>query len=349
MIHLQCPHCSQKLTMSDDQAGRAGQCPRCRGRITIPPALTPLSTGNSQELLAAPPAPADGVRARALHKERDESTATASDALDRRLLDVPPAGKGSIPETRWSNEEALAKLRSKPSPEHSSARQLPWPIDILLYPATVAGVTNLAIIVAIPLFLTVLQQMVFLPFLGLMFFLAELAVALCAAWYWAECTYDSAIGGTRAPGLFDKAGIGDMWSRVSHLLAVYVIFVLPVVLYAVYGGRNAGIMGILLAWAVIFFPMGLLAMVINDGVYVLNPLFLLAAIRRTFLPYGGLLLLMAASGVLLRLALGLMTRGPDPIWWAGPALLAGGYSSLIAAHILGRFYWRYRPRLGWDS
>ncbi len=348
MIHFQCPHCAQKLTLSDEQAGRAGQCPRCKGRITAPPPTVPLATAISQELLAAPPDPADLTRAHALPKGGSEPAAAASDALDRRLLNVPPAGSGSVPERRWSNEEVLAKLKLQSLPEHSGARQLPWLIDILLYPANVAGLINLVIVVAIPLFLIVLQQVVFLPFLGLMFFLAQLALGLYAAWYWAECTYDSAVGGTRAPGLFDKAGVGDMWSRVSHLLAVYVLFVLPIILYALHGDRNAILIGILLAWAVIFFPMGLLAMVVNDGMYVLNPLFLLGSIRRTFIPYSGLLLLLAVSGVLLRLVLGLLMRGGDAIWWAGPALLTGGYLSLIAAHILGRFYWRYRQRLGWD-
>ncbi len=334
--------------MADDQAGRAGQCPRCKGRITIPPPTVALPTPISRELLAAPPLSADAARTRALHEEQGEHTAITSDALDRRLLDVPPAGKGSIPERHLGNAEVLAKLRSKPAPECSGARQLPWPLDILLYPATVAGVTNVAIIVAIPLLLTVLQQLVFLPFLGLPFFLAQLAVGLYAAWYWAECIYDSAIGGTRAPGLFDKAGVGDMWSRVSHLLAVYVIFILPIVLYALHGNRNVIIIGVLLAWAVIFFPIGLLAMVVNDGMYVLNPLFLLGAIRRTWIPYSGLLVLLVASGVLLRWVLGLLTRRGDAMWWAGPALLMGGYLSLLAAHILGRFYWCYRERLGWD-
>ena len=30
------------------------------------------------------------------------------------------------------------------------------------------------------------------------------------------------------------------------------------------------------------------------------------------------------------------------------ALLTGGYSSLVVAHILGRFYWRYHERLDWN-
>jgi len=208
-------------------------------------------------------------------------------------------------------------------------------------------VTNLAIIVAIPLFLTVLQQVVFLPFLGVMFFLAQLAIGLYAAWYWAECTYDSAQGGTRAPQLLDTAGYGDKWSRVSYLLAVYAVFVLPALLYVLCTGRRDVLLWILVAWGILFFPMGLLAMVMHDGIYVLNPVLLLGSIRRTFVPYLGLLLLIATQVALFGLVLHLVAREANALGLAALALLTGGYSSLVVAHILGRFYWRYHERLDW--
>jgi hypothetical protein len=330
--------------MSDGQAGKGGQCPRCQGRITIPQMPASLRAVISEELLAAPGPPADPMWARALQKGEGESATVASDALDRRLLDVPPAGSGSVPEARLSDKQILAKLKFKPPPEYTGVRQLPWPIDILLYPANTPGLMNLAIIVGIPLLLTVLQQQVFLPFLGLFFFLAELGLAVYAAWYWAECTWDSAQGGTRAPQMLDAAGYGDKWSRVLYLLPVYIVFVLPAVLYSRHVGGWDAILFILLAWGVVFFPMGLLAMVMQDGLYVLNPLFLVGSIRRTLAPYIGLLLGIAGLGVLFRLVFGLLAQSA---WLAGPVLLASGYLSLIAAHILGRFYWRYQDRLDW--
>jgi DNA-directed RNA polymerase subunit RPC12/RpoP len=343
MIRFQCPHCAQKLTVPDGQAGRAGQCPGCKSRITIPPTII------SEELLATGPSPADADRARALQKGQGESAAATSDALDRRLLDLPPTGSAEGAQVRLSDEEVLAKLKFKPPPEHAGERRLPWPIDILLYPANTAGLTSLAIIVGVPFLLTLVQLLVFLPFLGLPLSIAKLVVALYAAWYWAECTYDSARGGTRAPGVFDTAGLGDMWSRVSYLLAVYIIFVLPTVLYPLYGGRNAAVFSVLLAWAVIFFPMGLLAMVINDGTYVLNPFFLLGSIRRTFIPYLGLLLLITTQGLLFRLIPNLLMRGGHSIGWVGLGSLTAAYSSLVTAHILGCFYWRYGDRLDWGE
>jgi hypothetical protein len=158
----------------------------------------------SEELLAAPAPSADPTHARALQTGGGEDATVASDALDRRLLDMPPAGSGSGPEARLTDKEALAKLRYTPPPEYTGERRLPWPVDILLYPANAAGLMNLAIVVGILLLLTLVPRLVFLPFLGLMFFLAKLAIAIYAAWYWAECTYDSAKGGTRAPGFFDR-------------------------------------------------------------------------------------------------------------------------------------------------
>lgn len=308
------------------------------------------STAISEELLAAPVDPTDADRGRALQESQSKSAAAPSDALDRRLLDLPPAQAASEDgrDPLLREKEVLAKLGFKPPPEYTGERQLPWPIDILLYPANMAGLTSLAILVGVPFLLTLVQLLVFLPFLGLPLSIARLVVGLYGLWYWAECTYDSARGGTRAPGAFDMAGLGDMWSRVSYLLAVYIIFVLPTVLYPLYGGSSAAIFAVLLVWAVVFFPMGLLAMVINDGTYVLNPLFLLGSIRRTFIPYLGLLLLIVAQGLLFRLVPNLLMRGGHSIWWVGLGSWTAAYSSLVTAHILGRFYWRYHARLDWS-
>jgi DNA-directed RNA polymerase subunit RPC12/RpoP len=345
MIHVECPRCGQQFTAPDGQTGTETRCPRCKDRITISPESALGPSIISEELLAAPPSPADATGARAPQNSRNQRSVAPSDALDRQLLDVPPTTGG---DTRLSDAEVLAKFKFKPAAEYTGERRLPWLLDILLYPANAAGLMNLAIIVCIPVLLTGLQRVVFLPFLGLMFFLARLAIAVYAAWYWAECTADSAKGGTRAPQLLDAAGYGDKWSRVSYLLTVYALFVLPVVLYLVYGGRNAAVVGILFAWALVFFPMGLLAMVVLDGLYVLNPLFLLGAIRRTFGPYAGLLSLVAAVAASVWLMPRAARRGLFSIGLGSLGLFLAGYASLIAAHILGRFYWHYRERLGWD-
>lgn len=350
MIRFQCPHCAQKLAVPDGQAGRASQCPGCNNRITIPPRAAASLTAISDELLVAPVDPADADRARALQASQGESTAAPSDAMDPRLLHVPPAqaARKDGLDALLREKEVPVKLGFKPPPEYTGERRLPWPIDILLYPANTSGLTTLAIIVGIPFLLILVQRVFFLPFLGLPLSLARLAVALYAAWYGAECVHDSARGGTRVPEIIgDTPAWGDMWSRVSYLLAVYIVFVLPLVLCPLYGSRDPIVLGVLGGWAIVFFPMGLLAMVINDGVYVLNPLFLLGSIWRTFFPYVGLLILIAAQVALFRLVPTLLRRGEYSLWSAGFGSFVAGYWSLVTAHLLGRFYWRYRQRLDW--
>ena len=344
MIRVQCPHCARVFTVPDEQATKAGTCPGCRRPILIPPAAASVSTAISGDFLAPPPAPAQTDRAHALEEGRpSRSPVPRSDALDRQLLNLPPAA----PAARLSDDEVLAKLKFKPPPEYTGVRQLPWPIDIPLYPVDGAGLTNLALVVGIPLLLTLLQRLVFLPFLGLMFLLAKVAVGIYAAWYWAECARDSALGGTRAPQILDAAGYGDKWSRFTYLLAAYLVFVLPAVVYLRATGRTDVFFWSFVAWGVVFFPMGLLAVVVNDALYVLNPLFLLASIRRTALPYLGLLLLIGAVAALFWFTVGVRMRGESLMWSAVVGPLLAAYLTLILAHLFGRFYWHYQQRLDW--
>ncbi len=172
-------------------------------------------------------------------------------------------------------------------------------------------------------------------------------LSLYVAWYLAECVYDSAKGGTRAPEIIDTGWLDDWWSRVSYLLVVYILFALPPLIYHFAVGRTDAIFWALLAWAVLFFPMGLLAMVIHDSTCALNPLSLLKSILQVFGPYLGLLLGIGALAGLLWYATDLLSQGLGPagVWLV--AALMYGYAAFVLAHVLGRFYWRYRDRLDW--
>jgi hypothetical protein len=247
-------------------------------------------------------------------------------------------------------QEALARLGFAPPPSYTGERALPWPIDILLYPASVSGVTALTIIVGIPLVLRVVVRLVpslagivYLPFV-----IIRLVIGLYAGWYLAECVCDSARGGTRVPEVIGSdIGLSGMWSRVSYLLAVYIIYLLPGVLYPMYFGRMDAVFAVLFAWGFIFFPMGLLAMAMHDDTSVLNPLFLLGSILRVCLPYLGLLFMVAALGLVFWLIDRLSGQGPPPLWLDLLGFFIMGYLTFILAHLLGRFYWRYRDRFDW--
>jgi hypothetical protein len=321
MIRFECQHCGHKLKVPDERSGRQGRCPACKGIVTVPAA--PLESSLTEDIQLVP---ADTARA---------GIGAALDLPQREYTDEDREEAGR------EDRRLLTRLGIEPLPEYTGERKLPWPIDILLYPANLAGLASLGVIVGVPLVLSLLSLVLWvIPFVGLLFFLAGVLIWLYAAWYFAECVYDSARGGTRAPQGLDTGGTGDMWERVSYVLAVWIIFVVPMVVYflATEGRKDAILWG-LVAWAVIFFPMGLLAMVINDSLSALNPFFLLGSILRVFFPYVGFVLLLGTFAA----GLAWLTDILPPVI----NVAARSYGGLVLAHILGRFYWRHRERLDW--
>jgi DNA-directed RNA polymerase subunit RPC12/RpoP len=332
MLRFRCSHCAQKLRVQDHRAGRIARCPRCKERIAIPSPSASESAplGLEDELtLVTPPKPLDGL---------------ALDLDERRHVIEEPA------RPRRSDEELLASLGATSPPARTGERVLPWPIDVFLYPVNVHGLIALAIIAGIPTGLSLLCQLVpLLGFvLGLPLLILTVILWIYTGWYLAECVHDSARGGTRAPEIsMGGVGFGDMWSRVIYLAATYALFGSPVFFYYVFTQRADPVFWALFAWAVVFFPIGLLAMVINDSTSALNPLFLLGSIGRAFIPYVGLLLLLVPL-------LGLLALLDHVLTGYGPAFLRHVlgrvftlYAALVLAHVFGRFYWHNRERLDW--
>ena len=256
-----------------------------------------------------------------------------------------------VEEARVREQQLLQSLGVESAPQHTGERQLPWPIDILLYPASSTGLAVLAVLIGVPLVLRVLALFVSLQFLGI-FRLPLLLVGFMAGlyifWYMAECVYDSAKGGTRAPvGLPLGLSTGELWSRASYLLAVYIIYALPVIVYWMFRQKMDGVFWGLAAWAILFFPMGLLAMVMQDSISALNPLLLLGSIFRTFFQYIGLIVLFLPFAALFWLS-GQTPEDTRPsILLDVVGLVLTSYIPFILAHLLGRFYWRNSERLDW--
>jgi hypothetical protein len=324
MIRFQCPHCGGKLQVSEAHAGKEGPCPRCKNKLQVPPAPEPE-----------------------LKLVRDETTDNAP--IPSKLLDQVAVGPRPLPVGRDTDspEDPLAQrlydtLARDSASEHTGPRQLPWPLDVLLYPASIGGLTTLIVVVGIPFLVGLI------PMFRLAGWVIRAVVGLYSIWYMAECVYDSAKGSTRAPMALDTTDLGVMWSRVLYLMAVYALFVCPAVVYWTWTRRADPIFWGLAAWAVLLFPMGLLAMVIHDSTSALNPFFLLGAIFRTFLPYLGLIVLM---GVFTALGWAVGRLLPNASSWRwllrAPVSFATTYLAFVTAHVLGRFYWRYRDRLDW--
>ncbi len=165
-------------------------------------------------------------------------------------------------------------------------------------------------------------------------------------WYLAECVYDSAKGGTRAPDTLTP-GLGDMWSRVSYLFAVYGLFFAPPVVYYAFTRQIDLILFGLVLWALVFFPMGLLAMVVLDSTTALNPFLLLGAILRTFGSYVGLLVVQLAITLATVLIVYTFIGYRLSLLGFVMVLAPHFYVAMIQAHLLGRFYLRYAEELDW--
>jgi hypothetical protein len=324
MIRFECPQCGAKLQVPETHAGKQGRCPRCKRALAVPKAPEPQ-----------------------LELVRDETPGEAqahSELPDQAPSSPPPlpGGRRHSRLNRQQEQELLESLGPMPAPEHTGQRKLPWLLDVLLYPATLSGLITLLVIAVAPFFLWLTPWPVYLTTRGL--WGINIGAGLYAIWYLAECVYDSAKGGTRAPDVLDAdTRLSELSSRFVYLLAVCILFVLPPVIYWMCTRRVDAIFWGLVAWSIFFFPMGLLAMVSHDSSFALNPLFLLGAIFRVFFAYLGLLLLIGVLVILFCL----FTYWLPWTWLGVMGPLIAAYASLVMAHVLGRFYWRYRETLDW--
>jgi hypothetical protein len=173
------------------------------------------------------------------------------------------------------------------------------------------------------------------------------------SWYFAECVRDSATGGTRAPEVFATADVSTMFEQSLYLAACYIIFAGPAGFYSVFRHKTDAIFWLLAAFGVFFFPIGLLAVVMFNSGAAFNPVLLIGSIFSTFLQYCGLVLLIC--GVVLPIA-AIMNIQPEdiPLPKVLTLILQAGFTAIllyivfVIAHLLGRFYWRYRERLNWE-
>ena len=336
-IKFRCKNCGQKISVPQNYAGKRGTCPRCKNTVIIPKAESPqprASQSNSSDL---------------------ETIPKGSD-LDLSIFDIPQESKAATqPISQYDVSdrafESVQKLEERPEVDETESvgkRKLPWPVDIFLYPISVPGLTNLAIFIGVPLLIGALRKLLGSAALVLVAptVIINILLGLYMCWYFAECVRDSAIGETRAPEAFATADLDVMFSQSLNLLGCYLFFWGPAGFYRFYllfiGETTDKIFRILLGYGIFFFPMGLLAVVIFDSSSGLNPILLIRSIFRTFFPYCGLVLIL---GVVVLIAKGLPDTSPI---FAAVLHCINVYLVLVAAHLLGRFYWRYEEKLNWE-
>jgi ribosomal protein S27E len=333
-IRFYCDNCGYKSTVSESYAGKTIRCPKCYYIIFIPTVeSTGTTTGQSSP---------GKTKTSSQHSDYD---LTLLDISEKEKNSTFQRGQTSISEeTGVHNQE----LEEEPQEDTESAapRKLPWFIDMFLYPISAPGLMNLGIFIGVPLVIQIVRLLLG-PFglvLALPSFIINILIGLYICWYFAECVRDSTGGGTRAPEAFATAGIGDMYHQSLHLVGCYLIFAGPVGFYFLHTNRTDAIYWSLLAYAVFFFPMGLLSVVMFGSLHGLNPIILIGSIFSTFFPYCGLVLVFGAIVLLTQTIPQTQTR----TWITFVSGFIFLYIMLVIAHLLGRFYWRYQEKLNWE-
>jgi len=166
-------------------------------------------------------------------------------------------------------------------------------------------------------------------------------------WYVTECVRDSAAGGLRAPETLGSApGLGDMSLRALDIVGCLIVFWGPAGFYFFYTHKIDAIFWSLFAYAVFFFPMGLLSVIVFDSFSGLNPIVLIGSIFSTFLPYCAMVIVFVSAGFLIGK---IESAAPQSQVLSFIISCINLYLALVEAHLLGRFYWRYQDKLRWEA
>lgn len=254
-------------------------------------------------------------------------------------------------------------------PPLADEHQLPRIIEILLYPFSTAGLVNLGIFCLSPPLLGLLNRLILsrIPFGTLIAFALFLLLVAYALYYLAYCTFDSSKGGRRAPDTLaqDAPDKSDLISQFFLILGSVAVCFWPAVVYGALTGRADAFFWLLTGCGVFFFPMALLAAVLFDAIHALNPIVIVISIVRTLPKYLGLVLFYCIPCALVA-AVVWNTRGISaPQSAVGmifyPRMLINyffttafiykaiplAYLAMVAAHLLGWFYWWHKDKLGW--
>ncbi|MHC4430753.1 MAG: hypothetical protein ACYTBS_02825 [Planctomycetota bacterium] len=367
MLKFSCDNCGHKIGAKDEHAGKRARCPACGSVITVPEKtiLVSFLCENCGEKISA-------VHTRAgkegkCPKCRQTLVVPASHNLT--LLDVAEQYKlQDRPTSRPSaSEDIVEEQQNEESAdeedESAAGRKLPWLVDIFLYPTSASGMIHLAIFTIVPLLIAIVGT---LPYslgpgarygfsrsFGLIGLIVTIAFALYLCWFLTECIRDSAKGGMRAPEAFATADLGEMWSQAQYIIGCYLIFAGPAGFYRLFTQRTDIVFWLLLAYGVLFLPMGLLACVMFDSIHGLNPVLLIASILSTIVQYCGLVLLIGGVIVILRVMTSVEIDQEQRSSIIGLLLNSvcyalSLYAAFIVSHVLGRFYWRYQDKLNWE-
>jgi hypothetical protein len=338
MIKFYCKHCGQQIGVPAGFAGGGARCPKCKNIVVVPAAESAEPVAGQSNI--------SETKGRAKYE-----------GIDRALFDIPQEDESAsqVSNQVGMSKEGFEELRrhkkvlDEYQAEQIGKRKLPGFIDVFLYPLSFWGLVNLGIFIGVPVLIDLIEEIivdVVIYLYWLIGFIIKAVVVLFMYWYFAECVRDSAEGGLRAPKVVgDTPPLGDMFRQMVDIIGCLVIFFIPFIFYVLLARRAGIIFWLFLIYGLFLFPMGLLGIVVFDSIAGLNPRLIYKSISNTFWQYCGLVLLFVAA-VLLIGVLGQKVK--ESLHLVILVRCAAFYLLFVAAHLLGRFYWRYQEKLKWQ-
>ncbi len=252
-------------------------------------------------------------------------------------------------------------------PQLERKRKLPWFVDIFLYPLSISGLIYLIIFLCTPFLINLIYRFLLnhiWPVGDLMAVILYLLFVGYVLYYLSWCVVDSAKGGLRAPdiNLQSSPTKGELLGWVGILLACVAVCFWPSAVYYVFTKKTDFFYWLLILVGLLFFPMALLAGFLYDSIAELNPILIIKSVFKTLPAYLPVVIFFFGLFVVFRKVTPQLPQPKSPVSMllylpqvintisgAGFALRLTGfiYLAMIAAHLLGRFYWWHKDKLDW--
>ncbi len=335
MIKFRCKSCGQKINVQDKHTGKRAKCPKCSNIVVVPKVDRP-----------GPPATQNGSG----NSENSGLKLSPLDTPKRDKVPDRPTSQDFVSHRTFVDTQKIEASSHIDETEPARERKLPWFIDMFLYPLSVSGIIHLAIFLLVPLLIGLLDRFILSyagSYGGIVALILYILLIGYMFYYLSECIRDSAKGNWRAPDISlqpipDK---GELISQLLYLLGSAAICFWPTAVYYILTEQTDLIFWLLLICGCFFFPMGVLVVFMFGSISALNPLLIIGSIVDTFLHYSGMILFFYALGGLVALIVSIVPK--FGILSYIPKFLSI-YLLMVAAHLLGRFYWRYQEKLNWE-
>ncbi len=347
MIKFACQKCGHQMKADRNKAGLSCICPNCQSVVFIPSQQTPPSDVSGDS---------DQPKINLLFTERDKLLLDLEPP--KKNFEPPPEPPPLSPQTAEQIRLDVIAMRKEPV-ELPPQRKYPWLIDIFLYPISRPGLIMLGILIGIPLLIDIVVFIFPSPAPGLLLIsmvaavlaiigsLIKALLGLYLYWYLCECVRDSAAGGIRAPEtIASTPDFFELFWQLLYIAACAALFWVPVYLYFSLTQKADAIFWLLAAYAIFFFPMGLLAVIMFNSTSGFNPLVWIGSIFSIFFQYCALLLFF---GIFCGFAALIQRFLSQSGFFSFISTGVSVYLAIVAAHLLGRFYWRYKDKLNWDA